>query len=390
MYGALDRLAQFFIAPLFNPDGTDREMKAVDSEHKKNIQNDSWRLMQIGRTASNPKHPFSKFSTGCLETLSNKPEIRDILLEFHDRYYSANLMRLAIYGKDSLDQLEAWTVELFSDVPNKQASLPTWPTGELPWSPTELCTAVYAKTLKDMHVLIIAWQIEDQRKLYRTKPAAYFCHFLGHEGPGSLMSLFRSRGWATSLSAYAQMDDGFGFFEVQIELSEEGLSKHRDIIELVFGYINLLKQSGGVSFEAWEECRKLSDIGFRWREAGNPARRTSEFAKDLHVYAPEHIVCGDFVMDRFDRPSILALLDSLNVDNFRFTLACSKWQTEDFRQLSWRSEHWYGAEFCVQPLNENFLNNLRTSQPDPSLFLPPPNPFIPENFDIIVDTLPEV
>ena len=68
---------QFFVAPLFNPDGVDREMRAVDSEHKKNIQNDAWRMMQISRTASNPNHPYSKFATGCLETLSGKSEIRD-------------------------------------------------------------------------------------------------------------------------------------------------------------------------------------------------------------------------------------------------------------------------------------------------------------------------
>ena len=29
--GALDRLAQFFICPLFKPDANDREIKAVDS-----------------------------------------------------------------------------------------------------------------------------------------------------------------------------------------------------------------------------------------------------------------------------------------------------------------------------------------------------------------------
>jgi predicted Zn-dependent peptidase len=40
--GALDRFAGFFIEPLFNEDCTEREIKAVDSEHKKNLQNDMW------------------------------------------------------------------------------------------------------------------------------------------------------------------------------------------------------------------------------------------------------------------------------------------------------------------------------------------------------------
>jgi len=35
---ALDRFAQFFIAPLISADGVDREINAVDSENGKNLQ----------------------------------------------------------------------------------------------------------------------------------------------------------------------------------------------------------------------------------------------------------------------------------------------------------------------------------------------------------------
>ena len=36
--GALDRFAQFFIAPLFTASATDRELNAVDSENSNNLQ----------------------------------------------------------------------------------------------------------------------------------------------------------------------------------------------------------------------------------------------------------------------------------------------------------------------------------------------------------------
>ena len=36
--GALDRFAQFFIAPLLNPNGAAREVNAVNNEHTKNLQ----------------------------------------------------------------------------------------------------------------------------------------------------------------------------------------------------------------------------------------------------------------------------------------------------------------------------------------------------------------
>ncbi|KAH5617579.1 hypothetical protein HBI23_253470 [Parastagonospora nodorum] len=41
LWGSLDRFGQFFIAPLFLEDTLNREIKAVDSEHKKNLQSDT-------------------------------------------------------------------------------------------------------------------------------------------------------------------------------------------------------------------------------------------------------------------------------------------------------------------------------------------------------------
>ena len=38
LHDALDRFASFFSCPLFSESGTDREIKAVDSENNKNLQ----------------------------------------------------------------------------------------------------------------------------------------------------------------------------------------------------------------------------------------------------------------------------------------------------------------------------------------------------------------
>lgn len=145
--GALDRFAQFFIGPLFTQDSTDREMNAIDSgrlfyrthsflEHSKNIQRDSWRGYQLSRTVSNPKHPYSKFGTGNLETLKKHDNIRDLLLEFHKKYYSANIMKLVVLGRgtfifqpvyhllEPLETLQSWVTEKFSAVVNKNVEVP--------------------------------------------------------------------------------------------------------------------------------------------------------------------------------------------------------------------------------------------------------------------------
>jgi len=132
LHGALDRFAQFFIAPLFDASCTDREMNAVDSEHKKNIQSDYWRLYQLEKDLSAQTHPYKKFGTGDINTLKHTPltmniDIRKVLLDFHSKYYSANRMKLVIYGKESLDELVQLAVDMFSQIENKDTPAPSFP-----------------------------------------------------------------------------------------------------------------------------------------------------------------------------------------------------------------------------------------------------------------------
>ena len=73
--GALDRFSQFFVCPLFTESATDREVNAVNSEHEKNIPNDTWRINQIEKAIANPSHDFSKFGTGNIQTLDVIPKV---------------------------------------------------------------------------------------------------------------------------------------------------------------------------------------------------------------------------------------------------------------------------------------------------------------------------
>lgn len=131
LHGAMDRFAQFFIAPLFREDCLDRELRAVDSEHKKNIQQDGYRINQLDKTTANPKFPYCKFSTGNLETLKQGPDerginVRDEFLKFHAKYYSANEMKLVVLGREDIDTLQKWVVEMFSEVKNKDLPPLSW------------------------------------------------------------------------------------------------------------------------------------------------------------------------------------------------------------------------------------------------------------------------
>lgn len=210
MYGALDRFAQFFIDPLFLDSTLDRELKAVDSENKKNLQSDQWRLHQLDKSLSNPKHPYCHFSTGNLEVLKIQPEskginVREKFMEFHEKHYSANRMKLVILGREPLDKLESWAADLFAGVRNKDLPQNRWE-DEQPYGPDQLSTQCFAKPVMDSRTLDISIPFIDEELLFESQPSRYLTHLIGHEGPGSIMAYIKSKGWANALSAGQSKD----------------------------------------------------------------------------------------------------------------------------------------------------------------------------------------
>ena len=126
---AIPRLAAFFESPLFTPNVVAREINAVDSENKKNLQDDSRRVHQVERSISAPGHPWLAFSTGNIESLTYAArkkatdegwdsdtispdgdggpvgrETRRRLIEWVEQQYCSGRMTLAILGRGECDQ----------------------------------------------------------------------------------------------------------------------------------------------------------------------------------------------------------------------------------------------------------------------------------------------
>ncbi len=227
LYGALDRFAQFFIELLFLASTLDRELRAVDSENKKNLQNDQWRLHQLEKSLSNPKHPHCHFSTGNWDVLKVLPEsrginIREKFIEFYEKHYSANRMKLVVLGREPLDVLEHLVSEAFLGVHNKNLKPNRW-MDVVPYGPDYLGTQCFTKPVMDSRELNLFFPFLDEEDLFESQPSRYISHLIGHEGPGSIMSYIKSKGWANALGAGSiPICPGTpGIFDCQVRLTEE-------------------------------------------------------------------------------------------------------------------------------------------------------------------------
>lgn len=263
--GALDRFAQFFIAPLFTPSATDREINAVNSEHEKNLATDVWRIRQVNKSLADSSHPYSKFGTGNSKTLCDDPkqagiDVRNELLKFHDKWYSANIMCLSVYGREPLDELEAMVIPRFSAIVNKNVESPRWPNH--PFLPEHYATKLSIVPVKDSRSLTITFPTGDLDQYYKAgvsewsqkkvfwlptvinffrfalQPEQYLSHLIGHEGRGSILSELRSRGWSNSLLAgHSTSARGFGFFDIMVDLTKDGFDNIDEITKIIFQVI---------------------------------------------------------------------------------------------------------------------------------------------------------
>ncbi|KAJ5398409.1 hypothetical protein N7465_008898 [Penicillium sp. CMV-2018d] len=387
LYGALDRFAQFFVAPLFLESTLERELQAVDSENKKNLQSDLWRLMQLNKSLSNPKHPYSHFSTGNLQTLKEDPqkrglEVRSEFIRFYEKHYSANRAKLVVLGRESLDTLEQWVSELFSDVENKNLAQNRWDDVQ-PFTEKDMCTQVFVKPVMDTRSMDMYFPFLDEEDLHDTQPSRYISHLIGHEGPGSVLSYLKAKGWANGLSAGAMpVCAGSAFFTISVRLTPEGLKQYQEVANVVFEYIAMIKQREP---EQWifDEMKNLAEVDFRFKQKTPASRFTSRLSSVMQKSLPSEWLLSGSLLRRFDSDLIKKALSYLRADNFRLVVV-----SQEFPGTWDQKEKWYGTEYKVEKIPQDFLGGLqkalesteasRTS----NVHMPHKNEFVPTRLSV--------
>lgn len=378
---ALDRFAQFFIAPLFNEEYVQREMNAVESEYRLKIKDDSRRYWEVIKTTSNPRHPFSKFSVGNLTTLADRDgsKSRDELIKLYHKHYSANIMTLTVLGKEPLSELKK-QVQRFSAIPNSNIK------------PGEIEQALFTQDQQGVRINIVPLQnnrsltmvflLPWKQEYYLQKPTQLLAYLLGHEGGGSLYSVLKDKGWINALSAGNGLETkNAATFEISFDLTENGLKHIDDISILSFQAINMIKKTG---IEQWrhDEIRNMNELNFRFREKGEPSSEVVSLSSNLHIYPENMVIKGPYYSGEFDKDLVLDMIERLTPDNMRMVVTAKELNTS-------RIEPLYNTPYDLEKLTAKFKKKLANAGQSARLSLPKINPFIPEDTDLVKDDTPD-
>ncbi len=377
---ALDRFAQFFIAPLFTAKYVSNERQVVHSEYQSDLGSDSWRISSAQRLSYNPAHPASRFSIGSKTTLADRPgdEVREDLIHFYRTHYSANLMTLVVLGKEPLGTLKQWVTATFSAVPNHNVSAlkikaPLFRSHQLP----ERLNVI---PLKDQQRLTLSFPVPPAKPYFRTKPLDYIANLLGHEGTGSLLWLLKKRGWADSLWAGASNDYvNRGLFSVSIDLTDSGLAHANDIIGLVFRELQLIRDHGIVAWRYQEQSR-LAQINFRFQKRSAPLGAVRRLAANMQYYPLKDVLSGPDLMTQYDPALIQRYLKALRPDKMLVTVSAKGLKTTAV-------EPYFKVPYRLAPIAGKTVAQWRANGGKTALALPSPNPYIPD--DLALKPLPQ-
>ena len=370
--GALDRFSQFFISPLFKQEYTEREMNAVNSEYQKNLQQDYWRMRQVKRNLYNPNHPANHFEIGTLETLTSVD--RKVLLNFHKKYYSSNMMSLSILSNLNLDSLEDLAKKYFSEIKNTNRSKIKYPSNYLEEKNTLRLLKV--EPVKDVKRLVLEFPTPAFYDLYLSKPHSLIGKLIGYEGEGSLQALLKSKGLAVGVGAWGQNNTtDYGSLNLWVELTSKGFNQYEEVLSNCFSYIEMLKDAGYQEF-IFDEAKIFAELDEKYSARGEGASVAFKMANNLAFFPIEDAERVEFIYAKEDPLAYMKLLTYLRPDNMLATLSGYGIETTDI-------EKWYSANYSYEERDDDFYRSLQNPPKLNNLKLPVANPFMPTSTDII-------
>ena len=372
---ALDRFAQFFIAPRFDAQYVGREKNAVEAEYQMGLKSDGRRGLDVLQEVMNPEHPFSQFSVGSLESLADRPgsPVRDELVAFYKKHYSANMMRLVVLGSQSLNELEELVVPMFTPVPNKsfEHSAITAPM----FSVDSLPMLVQVKPQATLRQISVSFPIADYRAAYHVKPLSYLGNLVGHEGAGSLLSQLKAEGLAESLSAGSGLAwRGGALFSVNISLTEKGVQNYSQVLQLLYAYMDMIREEGPQK-RLYDEQAQLAALGFQFKEDVEPMSYVSAVAQGMHYYQAEDVLRGPYLMSDYDATMLSGLLASIVPENSLITL-------DDESVTTDRTSVHYQVPYSRNSIATKTLAGWQAGADMDEFYLPAANEFIAQDVSL--------
>ena len=282
----MDIFSRFFIDPLFNEDAVQREINAVNSEHQKNINEDSWREYQIIKNLANKDNKWNTFATGSNKTMNNKT-IREAMIKFYNQFYVSENICVCIISNIDIKNQKKLLKSTFGNIPFKLKKEIT------------IQKPIYdnfGKTfqmipLSDIQIVKYIWEINpgfaETNKIYKI-----IFELLNMFNKNSLSNFLKVNGLCDY--SYINIEEEVGLFILTINLTKLGLTK----LNLIDGYVNYTINNifSKDLTKIIEYYRKIFQIIFDNSDKMNSLIKSHILAINMHKYNLNELLSGPMLI----------------------------------------------------------------------------------------------
>ena len=326
----IDMFSRFFIDPLFDINSVEREVKAVNSEHNKNINQDWWRIHYITNIISKKNSKINKFGTGNLETL-NKKGVRERMKKFYNDYYCSDNISVSIISSIKLKKQESYIKKYFNEIKYKKSKK------------LKLNKPFYEKNTDSYHIvsvgkmnqLIYLWEVPYWEEDKKYNSWGIINSVILDEGKESLETFLKSKGLIKSLSVYKKE---IGLYTLIIDMIKLDDNKIREVNSYISYFLNELKNLN------WKEIslynKKNKELIFN-----NGSRQDAmDLVQNLSInalYYPMENILSTELIKVIDEKRIKKLIEEyLNIDNF-FKIKLNK----KIRKIKYKTDKYYNSKY---------------------------------------------
>jgi insulysin len=367
---ALAHLYAMLSQPLFLEAFIEKEINTINAEFLLKQKDDLRRLYQVHKETCNPEHPFSQFSVGNHQTFEpfSPFQLKQKLIRIFERFYQPQNACLCLVSNQELSVSEESIRQQFSDWPSNN----TFPIEPLPvlYLEHDLGVQINILPLQKARRMILTFALPEQQSHYRSKPLNVISHILGDEGEGGLLHFYKTKNWATNLSAGGGIEGStFKDFNINLQLTEQGIKNADEVITALFSYIQLIKENG---IEVWriKETATLNQLMWDFPDQAKAIDEAFHYSQTMFEYPPQHLIAGDYLLDKPAVHIVLQMLGYFSPKNMRIKTVNPSVKTT-------HKAKWYDTPYSAVPIEANRLNSFLSGNWRSNFTLPQANQFLP-------------
>ncbi|MDP5035658.1 MAG: insulinase family protein [Alishewanella sp.] len=370
---ALDRFSDFFKSPKFYPEYSDKERNAVNAEQSMRREMDFLGQFELMRRMFGD-HPSNRFLAGSLESLSDKPDskLHDEMLQYYQRYYSANNMKLAMISNLPLAEMELLALKHFAAIENKDIAIPsvTAPIDNRLFG----AKRIHYVPNQDIKQLRLDFTIRANLEKYAVKPNEFISYLLGSEMPGTAAAQLKAAGLISSMNVSATPDfyGNYGSLTIDLSLTDAGMQQREAITAVVMQYLALIKEQG-VDSKYFNEIKTSLSNQFQFLEKTDGFGYASQLTASMLKLPVKDVVAAPYLYERFDASAIEEVLAQLTPENLRLWYI-SKQEPHDSELVR------HVGKYKIVDISAE--EQAAWQQPIVALNLPQVNRLLPESFAI--------